>query len=109
MAGHPVALVEQLDDLVGDPRLDHLAHQPVGHGVEVPVHLDVIVQARPAAPPFRVGIRRVRHRQLGLALERLEYCAAASAEAAHGPVVQVGDQLTDRAVQLRQGVEPAVA
>ena len=73
------------------------------------MHLDVVIQAGPAAAPLRVGIRRVRQRQQGLALDRLEQRTAAGAEVAHGPVVQVGDQLADRAVQLRQGVEPAMA
>ena len=73
------------------------------------VDLDMVIQARPAAPPLRVGIRRIRHRQQGLALHCLEQCAAAGAEVAHGPVVEVRDQLADCAVQLGQGVEPAMA
>ncbi len=56
MAGNPVFRVEQLDGLVGDARLDYLAHQPIGHRVEVAVDLDVVVEPRPAAPPLRVGI-----------------------------------------------------
>ena len=108
MAGDPLTLVEQLDGLVGDPRLDHLAHQAIRHRIKKPVHLDEVIHARPAATPFRVGIRRVRHRQKGLALDRLEQRAAGGAEMAHGPVVQVGDQRADRTVQLCQGVEPAM-
>ena len=57
MAGNPGTVVEQLDGLVGDAGLDGLAYQPIGNGVEMPVHLDVVVEPRPAAPPFGVGIR----------------------------------------------------
>ncbi len=109
VAGDAVAAVEQLDALVGDAGLDDLAHQAVGHGVEVAVHLDVVVEPGPAAPPLCVGVWIGRQRQQGIALDCLEQGAAGGAQVAHRPVVQVGGQLADRAVQLGQGEEPPVA
>lgn len=108
VAGDPIGLVEQLDGLVGDAGLDHLAHQPVRHGVEVAIHLDVVVQPRPAAPPLCIGIWLGGHIQQSAGLDCLEQRPAAGAEMAHGPVVQIGDQRADRAVQLSQGEEPLV-
>jgi hypothetical protein len=108
MTGDAIVLVEQLDGLVGNAGLDYLAHQPIRHRVEVAVDLDVVVQPRAAAPPFRVGIRLGRQVQQGITFDRLEQSAPGRAEMAHRPLVQIGDQLADRAVQLRQGEEPAV-
>ena len=109
VAGDAGAAVEQLDGPVGDAGLDGLAHQAVGHGVEMPVHLDVVVEPGPAAAPLRVGVGLGRQGQQGRPLDRLEQRPAAGAEMAHGPVVEVGDQLADRAVEFGQGEEPAVA
>ena len=46
VAGDAGALVEQLHRLVGDAGLDHLAHQAVGHGIEMPARVDMVIQTR---------------------------------------------------------------
>jgi hypothetical protein len=56
MAGDAGTLVEQLDGLVGDAGLDDLADQAMGHGIKMAMHLDMVVEPSPAAPPLRVGI-----------------------------------------------------
>ena len=47
VAGDALVAVEQLDGLIGDAGVDHLAHQAIGHGVEVSVDLDVVVHDLP--------------------------------------------------------------
>ena len=71
VAGHPAATMEQLDGLLGDAGLDHLARQAIGHGVEVPLHLDVVVEPGAAATPLGVGVGFGRQRQQGGPLQAL--------------------------------------
>ncbi len=77
----------------------------------MPVHVDVVIQPRAAALPFGAGIRvhgQRQQRQQRRTLDRLEQRPAARAQVAHRPVVQVGNQLADGAIQLGQRKEPAM-
>ena len=47
-------VMEDLHGAVGDAGLHHLADQAVGHGIPMAVHLDVVVEPRPAALPLGV-------------------------------------------------------
>ncbi len=82
----------------------------VGYRVEVPFHLDVVVEPDLAQAPLgqHVGLRRQRL-QPGLVhlLEQLTPGAADVAE--HPLVVQPHEQLGDGGVHLGQAVEPSVA
>ncbi len=109
MGRDALAGVEDLDRRVGDARLDHLADQPRRHRVVMAVHLDVVVGRDPAAPPFGVGVGLRRQRQQRRPVDRLEELAAAGAELAHQPGVQVAQHLPDRLVQLAERQEAAVA
>ena len=66
------------------------------------VHLDV-------TRAFGVGIRLHRHRQQGRTLNGVEQRPAGRAQMGYGAVIEVGDQLADRAVELRQGEELALS
>ena len=89
MGGDALAGMEDLDGRVGDARLDDLADQPRRHGVEMAMHLDVVVGGDPAAPPFGVVVGIGRQRQQRRPVDRVEELPAAGAELAHQPGVQV--------------------
>ena len=54
MGGDLLALVEELDRAAGGPYVHLLADQPVGHGVEEALVLDVVVGPGPRQPPLGV-------------------------------------------------------
>ena len=108
VSGDAHAGMEQLDRLVDDARLDGFAHQSIRHAVEVAVHLDVVVEPGAATAPLRVDVGLRRQPQQGGLLQSLEQRSAACAEVAHGPAVEVSDQLPDRGVKLGQREEPPV-
>ena len=66
---------EQLHRLVGDAGLDHLAHQAVGHGIEMPASR--LRHGNPDPP----GSAAIKHRR------KLGLLTARGAEMAHRPVV----------------------
>ena len=109
VAGHPAATMEHLDGLLGDADLDHLARQAIGHGVEVPLHLDVVVEPGAAATPLGVGVGFGRQRQQGGPLQALEQRLPAGAEMAHRPGIELDHEFADRAVQFGQREQPAMA
>ncbi len=56
MAGHALALVEELDCFGGNARHKLLAQQVVRHRVIVFVHLDVIIDTDAAFLPLGIGV-----------------------------------------------------
>ena len=95
------ATMEHLHGLLGDAGLDHLAHQAIGHGVQVPLHLDVVVEPGAAATPLGVGVGFGRQRQQGGPLQALEQRLPAGAEMAHRPGIELDHQFADRARSVR--------
>ena len=53
--GHPCSFVEYLHGVGGEADLDLGAQQLIGHGVVVPVHLHVVVDADPGLLPLSVS------------------------------------------------------
>ena len=45
--GHALAAMEDLDGRRGQPPIDRLVHERIGHGVVVPAQFDVIVDVDP--------------------------------------------------------------
>ena len=109
MGRHQLAAVEDLHRLGRDARFDLFAEQPERHRVEVLVDLDVVVEVHPAALPVGIFIRRRRQRPQRGPVDLLVERAARGAPAAHRPIVELIDQLTDRLVQFGQREEPPVA
>ena len=104
--GDALALVEQLDGALGDARLELLAQQVVRHRVVMAVGVDVVVERRRALALLGLDVRAAagsggEHRSV----ELVEQLAAADAEAAHRPVVELAEQRPIAAVQLVQGEE----
>ena len=80
------------------------------YAVEVPVDLHMVVEAGAAAPPLGILVGLGRQGQERGPLDLLEQVAPADAEMAHGGApVQLGQERSDRAGQLDQGEEAAVA
>jgi len=109
MAGDPYAAMEHLDDLLCDTHLDDLADQTRGHGVEMPAHLDVIIGSDAGAAPLRVLIRLGRQRQQRRSINALEELAAAGAEFAHEPRIELIDEPADGSIKLGEREEALVA
>ncbi len=107
--GNADTVMENLHCAIGDAGLHHLADQPVGHRIPMPVHLDVIVEAGPTALPFGIFEGFCRQRLQGRAFDRLEQRAPAAADPAHGAGVQFVDQLTDCGIEFAKREEPATA
>ena len=108
MNGDALAFAEQLDGVGGDARVELLADQPMRHRVIMPVDVDVIIERDAADPPLGVFVGLGRQRLERRAVEFEEQIAAADAEAAHRPGIEIGDQLGDRLVQLAEREEAAV-
>jgi hypothetical protein len=82
MGGDALAVVEDLDRLLGRARPDLLAQEPVGHRVVMPVDLDVVVEPDGALLPLRVFVGPRGQRLQRRPLEILEQLPAAGAEVA---------------------------
>src|SRR6266446_5479497 len=89
-------------------RVELLTDQPVRHRVIVPVDVDVIIGRDAADPPLGIFVRLGGERLERRAIEFQEQIAAADAEAAHWPRVEIDNQLGDRLVQLAEREETAV-
>src|SRR5215470_12796297 len=109
MAGDALALVEQLDGALSDAGLDLLLQQPVRHRVVVALDVHVVIEPDPAQPPLGIDIRFARQAAERRPIELLEEPPPADAEPSHRPIVEIGEQHADRAVQLRQREEALVA
>ena len=109
MAGDPLAEVEDLDGGGGEAGLERPSGEVMGDAVEVPVDLDMVVEAGAAAPPLGILVGLGRQGQERGPLDLLEQVAPADADLAHGAPVQLGQERSDRAGQLDQGEEAAVA
>ena len=109
MTGDAAALAKDLDRGVGDARFDLLTNQPRRHRIVVIGNLDVIIGRDAALAPFRIPIGLVGKRCEHRPLQRLEQLLPALAELAHDAVVEIGDILADRLVELCEGEKPAIA
>ena len=109
MRGDAFAAMKDLDRAGGDARPDFLAQQLVRHRVVVLVDLDVVVEPDPAFLPFGEDVGLGRQRLERFALQRLEQRAAAGAEMARRPVIDLHHQLGDRHVQFAEREESSVA
>ena len=78
------------------------------HRVIVPVDVDVIIETDPPQTPFGIFVRFGRQGLQRRFVEFKEQIAAADAEAAHRPGIEIGDEFGDRLVQLAKREEAAV-
>jgi hypothetical protein len=97
-----LAAVEDLHCLCRDASFDLFAEQPERYRVEVLVDLDVVVEVHPAPLPVGIFIGRRRQLPQGRPVDLFVERASGGAPAAHRPVVELNDQLTDRLVQFGQ-------
>ena len=89
--------------------IDDLVDEGVGDGVVVAVDLDVVVDVDAGALPLAVDEGLGGQRPERGLVEALEELAAAGAVEAHGPGVEVGEQLGDAGVERGEGEEGLVA
>src|SRR5581483_5523313 len=106
---HPLSAQENLDGLLGDPRLDLLMHEVVGDAVVVLGDLDVIIEIDPAALPLGILIGLIRQSGERPAIELLEQVAPTSSPAAQRSIVQLDEERMDRLVEGCKREEAAVA
>ena len=109
VAGDPLALVEDLDGLVGDADIDEFADQAVRGGIPVAVDLDVIVGRDAATLPARKDIGLVRQLPQFETIDLGEQFGAAGAETAHLAGVEFDDEAADGGIEFRQGKEALIA
>ena len=108
MQADALALVEDLDGVRRDADLHPLAQQTLGHGVEVLLDFDVVVDADARDVPLSVFVGCVRQSAKRRLVEPLEQLAPALADVPHDPAVEVLEQLGDRLVELGEGEEFSV-
>ena len=109
MGGDPLALVEELHRAAGGPDVHLLADQPVRHGVEEALELDVVVGAGPRQPPLGVlVVLRWQRRELR-PLDGVEQLAAGDVQAADAVIVDPVKGAGDGRVGFSQREEPLVA
>ena len=92
----PFALVEQLDRVLGDARVELLADRPMRHRAVMPVDVDVIIETGPPHAPLGIFIGLGRQLFQRRTVEFEKPVAPADAEAAHRPRVEIDNQLADR-------------
>jgi hypothetical protein len=106
MDGDALALVEDLDAVGGQARLDLGAGEAVGDGVIVSVDVDVIVDADPAHAPLAVFVGLTRQRLERRVVDLLEQLAAGDAEPAQGLLlIELGHEFAERAVDVGKAIE----
>ena len=109
MARDPLAVVEDLDGLVGDADIDEFADQAVRRGIPMTIDLDMIVGRDAATLPAGKDIGLVRQRRQPGAIDLGEQIGAAGAEATHLAGVEVDDQSPNSGIEFRQGKETLIA
>jgi hypothetical protein len=108
MAGDTLVIVEYLDHPMGEPHLDGAADQPVRHGIEGLVDLDMIVGMDLRRFPLGIFEGCLRQRLERRPFDLFEQFASAFADMAHWPVVQFLEQFGDRRVEFGQREEGPV-
>ena len=101
--GHPRALVEDLHGVGGEADLDLGAQELIGHGVIVPVHLHVVVDADPRLLPLLVLVGPGRQGLEGGLIEREKERFPAALQPLEGAAIVLRQKLSERLVQLPQG------
>src|SRR4051812_38741695 len=77
-----------------------LFDEPEGHGVVMPVDIDVVVERDAPNAPLGVDEGLGRQRLEGWAVELGEHLGTADAEALHRPGIQVYDELRDGGIEF---------
>jgi hypothetical protein len=109
MGGDPLALAEQFDGARRDAGLDLLAREAPGNGVIMPFDLDVVIQAGAPDPPFGEDIALRRQQPERRAVDLLEQLPPCAPDTAQYPaIVQIGQQLADRRIDLGQAAKDAM-
>ncbi len=109
MGGDAVIPVEHLDRARRDADVDLFLQQPIGHGVEACVDLDVVVDADAGAAPLGVFVPQYRKRPQRRPIGLLEQLASAHPEVAHDAGVEVAGQRFDLRRQFVEAEEGPVA
>jgi hypothetical protein len=110
VSGDPLALQEHLDGAQRHPHLDAGAGVAVGHGVEVAIDVDVVVEAHLAHPPLGQDVGLGRQGLQARGVDLLEQLAAGAADVPQdASIVELDQQLGDGGVDLGQAGEAPVA
>lgn len=110
MRGDPLTLVEDLDGASREAHLYLGADEAMRNAVIMRLDLDVIIDADPADPPLGEHVRALRQGLECRPVDLLQQLAAGHAEPPDRPfLVDPGQQLGDRRVDLSEAVESAVA
>src|SRR5205823_1173915 len=108
--GNALALDEDLHGAAGEPHLDLAAREAVGNAVEMPLDIDMVIDADTAHAPFGEHIRLGRQRLERRPVELFEQLPARDAEPAdRSLLVEPLEQIADLRIQLGEAVEPAIA
>ena len=101
MGGNPLTPGEHLDGARGEPHLDRVLREAVGHAVIMPVDIDVIIDADPSDTPFGEHIGLDRQGLEQRSVEFPEEMAARHAEPADRPlVIDPHQERADRLVEF---------
>ncbi len=109
MAGDALSLVENLDRLVGDARINQFLDEAEGRRIPVAVDLDVVVGGDATALPDRESVRLARQRLQRRFVDGHEQFGPARVIALHDAGVDVAEQFADRDVQIGGAEEPPIA
>src|SRR5437867_8030218 len=109
MRRHPLATEEDLDGLLGNPRLYLLMHEVVRDAVVMLGDLDMIIKIDPAALPLGILVRLIRQGGQRRSIELFEQFAATTSPAAQRSIVQLDKKRVDRLIEGGKREEAAVA
>lgn len=105
MRGNPVPLVEAFHCGFSVAHIDLLPDHPVGNAVEMPFHLDVVVDVYPGNLPLGILVRDFRQRQHCRFVQLLETSPPGAGEFPEGTVVQEFQPFFDGGIRLGQSEE----
>lgn len=109
-SGDPLALMEYLDRIGGDTRLNLLAGKAIGNRVIMPFDLDVVIQPGTPDTPFGEDIALDRQGPQSRTIEFLEQLTPRAIDPTQDPdVVEVTEQFHDRRIDLGETVKDAMA
>lgn len=109
MQCNPLMIMENLDHAVGQPDIDMSSDQAMRHGIETVQNLDVVIGMHLGPLPFGILKGRIGQRAECGAFNLFEQLPPRAPDPAHGPGIQIIEQLGNGDVQRLDGKELPVA
>jgi len=109
VTGHPLAFMEEVDDLSAETGIERLFDQGVGHGIVVTADVHVVLNVDAHPFPLGIRIRQGGKRAQGGAIERVKRALPGAGQFLERTAVKFREDLPDGGIGLSQREEGVVA